>query len=121
MNRNLALDVSDYNYFVEMDFNLDENKEYTVDGLKINYLSDTSILSFQKDEVNVAEIDLIEMIKSFHENQNNNQLESLEEATIEYSFDDISMKIIIGDIYYQETSDTNEKPYSNIYFKTLIK
>lgn len=121
MNRNLALNVSNYDYLIEMDFNLEQNKEYTVDNLTINYISSTEILSFEKDGEILAEIDIIEMIESFDERQDGNQINSLEEATIEYNFDTIDIKIIIGDIYYQRTYDTNEKPYSNIYFKTLIK
>jgi hypothetical protein len=47
MNRNLALNISNYDYLVEMDFNLEQSKEYTVDNLIINYFSSTEILSFK--------------------------------------------------------------------------
>jgi len=121
MNRNLALNISNYDYLFEMDFNLEQSKEYTVDNLTINYISSTDLLSFEKDGEILAEIDMIEMIESFDERQDGNQINTLEEATIEYNFDAIDIKIIIGDVYYQKTYDANEKPYSNIYFKILIK
>ena len=98
MNRNLALNISNYDYLFEMDFNLEQSKEYTVDNLTINYISSTDLLSFEKDGEILAEIDMIEMIESFDERQDGNQINTLEEATIEYNFDAIDIKIIIGDI-----------------------
>jgi hypothetical protein len=121
MNRNMAIDVSDYNYLVEMDFNLEESKEYLVDDWTINYISNADLLTFKKNGETLAEINLVDMIKSFDERHEGSQINTIEEATIEYNFDDIKIKIIIGDIYYQKSDEETEKFYSNIYFKTLIQ
>jgi len=121
MNRNMAIDVSDYNYLVEMDFNLEESKEYSIDDLTINYISSADILSFKKNGEKLAEINLVDLIESFDERHEGSQIDTVEEATIEYNFDDIKIKIIVGDIYYQKSDESSERFYSNIYFKTLIQ
>jgi len=120
-NRNLAINISDYNYLVEIDFNLDESKEYSVDNLKINYISETDLLKITENGLELAEINLLEMIESFDERHDGSQLNTIEDATIEYEFDERDIKIIIGNIYYEKDIDNIEKSYSNIYFRLLIK
>src|SRR6056297_1492532 len=104
-NRNLAINISDYNYLVEIDFNLDESKEYSVDNLKINYISETDLLKITENGLEVAEINLLDMIESFDERHDGSQLNTIEDATIEYEFDERDIKIIIGNIYYQKDID----------------
>lgn len=121
MNSNMSLDISDYNYFLEMDFTLSEDKEYTLDNRTIKYSSKTNALSFYKNEKLLENINVIEMIETYHENHGDEQITSLEDATIEYNFDEIDIKIIISDIYYEKLSNNEGKPYSRLNFKMFLK
>lgn len=120
MDRNIVLDISGYDYYLEMDIELEGDQEYSIDDISINYNSDKTLLSFYKNNELSGNINVKEMIESYHVKQGGKQITSLDEATIEYSFDQMNLKFIIGDIYYQK-SNSNERGYSHVYLKLLIK
>jgi hypothetical protein len=121
MDRNMVINVSDYDYFAQVDLNLENSKEYSLEDFTINYASDKTSLSFKKEGKELAEINIVDMIEAFDERHNGSQIDTLEDATIEYSINEMDIKIIIGNIYYQKSSDNDVKPYSNIRFQVLIK
>jgi hypothetical protein len=121
MDRNIVINVSDYDYFAQVDLNLENSKEYILEDFSINYVSDKNSLTFNKEGKELAEINIVDMIEAFDERHNGSQIDTLEDATIEYSMNDTDIKIIIGNIYYQKSNDNDIKPYSNIRFQVLIK
>ena len=110
-----VIDVSEFDYFLHMDFVLSESKSIENKDIIVQYDDATNNLTIINKNIELGIINIENMIKDYHKKNNSNEINSLEEAYIDFKFEELELRFIIEDINYNEN-----KEYNHIGFKLLI-
>lgn len=116
---NKLIDATETDYFVDLNLRIDENHVIEDQGLEINYDEVDRTLRISHEQEVLGEINMEEMLDSFHQTMDGKNIATLEEATLTHEFEKARVKLILENIYV--SLEDEEIAHGNIRARLFIK